>query len=573
VPVPHQQEIADMPINLTGEPRFDSRGLPEGYDPHKLYEYRLDTAIKNSSGLESFLYKIMPRSLVKSLAFAIDPTAEFKVSPGTITLANRNRYRATASVLQLRTRKRYNPKFSIAQAPNYKLVSFCWSPGFDITFSSNDLVNNSGLTTQVVLPDHVKDTTRRTRLMGSEQGTLELFKGYINSPPRETKQGTLSHETTFTSTFTNEPLCGSIGGTYNKRRFSYDYLREVHAPTGATLSLSTFNQLKTGEINYAKALCQKHAVSMLKGITPFARDYTLSRNLVELRDIPRSIAQLQQSALALRKVFLSLSHSPKTRKVIFDLKGLARNVPNEYLSFHFGWKQLYKDISDLLVLPEKMSKKINFLIQRSGKPTTLRSKRQFVSGSSGVSGFDYNGMNTEHTASTVSRIERTSEVRLVVNCIWDFPPVNSVEFKHHVYGERTGISPRITDVYNLIPWTWLVDWFTGLGNYIELIDTINHDPKVVNWGMITCKTTGRLITDFRSLSTIFSTTKIDGNPDVTTQTFEKNNHTSIYEFECQTRSDVATILDVNLTSVPSTLTAYQMSILGALLLQRIKFNR
>lgn len=562
-----------MTINLTGDTRFDTRGLPEGYDPHKLYEYRLDTAIKNSTGLESFLYKIMPLSLVKSLAFAIDPTSDFKTMSRPITAANRTRKRGVASVLQLRKRWRYNPKLSYAQTPNYRGVSICWSPGYDTFFQSYDLTSNTSLVTQVVLPDHIKDTTRRTRLMGSDNGTLELFKGYINSPPRTCRQGTVSHVTTFTSTATNEPLCGSVGGTYNKRRFSYDYIVESHRPTGATLSLTSYNQLRDGEISFAKALCQKHAISMLKGITPFQRDYTLSRNLVELRDIPRSVLQLQQTAKDLRKVFLSLSHSPKLRKVIFNLKGLSKDVPNEYLSFHFGWKQLYKDISELLTLPEKTSKKINFLISRSGKPTTLRSKRVFPSSSVGVSGFSYDGMIPEHTTSSVSRIERSSEVRLVVNCIWDFPPINSVEFKKHVYAERTGISPRITDVYNLIPWTWLIDWFTGLGNYVELIDTINHDPKVINWGMITCKTTGRLITDYTSQSTIFNVTKKDSDPDVTQQTLEYNRHTSLFEYECQTRSDVATILDVNLTSVPSTLTAYQTSILGALIAQRIKFTR
>lgn len=43
-----------MAIVLSRDPKVDTRGLPVGYDPHKLYEYRYDTLIKNSSGLESF---------------------------------------------------------------------------------------------------------------------------------------------------------------------------------------------------------------------------------------------------------------------------------------------------------------------------------------------------------------------------------------------------------------------------------------------------------------------------------------------------------------------------------------
>lgn len=560
-----------MAINLTVGPRFDTRGLPEGYDPQKLFEYRYDTAVNSATGLQSFLYKLMPLSLVKSVAFAIDPTYRFKVSPYTVTPVNRTRVRGVSSVLnaQRYTRKRY--KYSYSQSPNYKLISICWSPVPDIVFGpSVEELSNLQIGFQAVLPDRMKDTTKRTRLIGSDRGNLELFKGYPSSPPREARSGDAGTTTTFTPGSVSDS-CKAAGGGPNRIRYSYEYIVTRHT-RGGILSLSNYNLLRDGEIALAKSLCQKHAISMLKSVDPFARDYSLFRNLVELRDVPRSVLQLQKTATDLRKVFLSLKTSPKLRKVVFNLKGLSKDVPNEYLSYHFGWKQLYRDLNDLLALPEKASKKVNFLMRRSGKPTTLRSKREFPSGSASSFGFDYATMVTEGGALTGHRIERSHELRLVVSSIWDFPPVNSVEFKKHVYAERTGISPRITDVYNLVPWTWLFDWFTGLGNYIDLIDTINRDPKLINWGMISCVTKGRLITDFSSNSTMTTTSIVDG---ITTAVpkITNNRHTSFYDFECQTRNDVASILDVQLTSVPSTLTTYQMSILGALLAQRAKFSR
>lgn len=561
-----------MTINLTGELRYDTRGLPEGYDPHKLYEYRLDTLAKNSTGLESFVYRLMPYSVIKSLAFAIDPTAPFKVSGSRITPVNRTRYRSTASVLQQGTVKRKRIFSSYSPEVNYKGISICWSP-YQVTNNFSTIVG-SGNITQPVLPDRVKDTTRRTRLYGSSQGTFEKFKGHINSPSRTIRRVTEEKTWLFTTTAINDPACSLAGGTRQGTNGSKEVMETTFAPFGATLSLASYNQLRDGEINHCLSLCQKHAVSMLKSVEPLARDYTLFRNTVELRDVPRSVAQLQRTAMDLRKVYLSLRHSPKLRKAIFSLKGLAKDVPNEYLSFHFGWKQLWRDVNDLLALPEKASKKVNFLLSRSGKPTTLRSKRIFTSGTvSGVSGFEYQQTADDYWLNTNSRIERTSEVRLVVNRTWDFPPVNSAEFKRHVFTERTGIEPRITDVYNLVPWTWLLDWFTGLGNYIDLCETINSkDSGVINWGMISCSSTGRLITEFSSQSTSWRDTMVDNVNVSHVEYYTRNSHTSTYEFECQTRSDVATILDVNLTSVPSTLTAYQMSILGALLAQRSKFR-
>jgi hypothetical protein len=562
-----------MAITLTRGPQVDTRGLPEGYDPHKLYEYRYDTLIKNSSGLESFLFKLMPISMVKSFAFAVDPTYRFKVSPRPITPHNRTRYRGSISVLQQRTYRREKWLTAYEQTPNYKLVSFCWSPHF-VYRSVVDPVASGSITAQPTLQDRLQDTTSRTRIIGSEQGTFKMFKGTLSSPPRSTQTGTVMTGI-LTGTAINQPLCGEVGGILNRAYGSTDMTKETHAPTGATLSTGAYNQLRDGELALCQALCQKHAISMLKDINPLTRrDYTLFRNLVELRDVPRSIVQAQKTLLDLSKLYRSLTSSPTTRKVIFNLKENARNVPNEYLSYHFGWKQLYRDLKDLLELPTKTSKRVNFLMRRSGKPTTLSSLRDIVSSNeSGVSGFDYNGMSTEHTVSSGSRIERTSQVRLVVNCLWDFPPVNSVAFKRHVYAERIGLVPRPTDVYNLIPWTWLIDWFTGLGNYVELIDNIHRDRTLINWGMISCTSTGRLLTERKSKSTIVRDSRADNGTGSTTTTFVENNHTSVFDFKCKTRSDVSTILDVKLTSVPTSLTVYQKSILGALIAQRANFKR
>jgi hypothetical protein len=314
---------------------------------------------------------------------------------------------------------------------------------------------------------------------------------------------------------------------------------------------------------------------MLKGIGPMNRDYTLFRNVVELKDINRSIVSLQQTLIDFKKLFVSLGTQPSLRKSIFDFKNVAKDLPNEYLSYHFGWKQTFNDAMDLLLLPNKIAKKYNFLISRSGKPTTFRSKKVIDSAESDVSGFEYDISDLEYGYPFASsRIERRSEIRLVVNATFDFPTLNVPQFRVKEFLDRIGAVPRATDIYNLIPWTWLLDYFTGLGNYIELIDNINHDESLINWGMISCRTEGRLITDFRSKSNFTRSFYVFNQPPGTTSTtIVENRHTSVLNYECQTRSDVATILDVKLTSVPTTLTAYQKSIIGALLAQRIDFSK
>jgi hypothetical protein len=164
-------------------------------------------------------------------------------------------------------------------------------------------------------------------------------------------------------------------------------------------------------------------------------------------------------------------------------------------------------------------------------------------------------------------LERNTELRLVINANFDFPPLNIVSFRSGQFLDRAGLVPRPTDIYNLVPWTWLVDWFTGLGSYVELIDNMARDDSLINWGMITGKTTGKLIT--RRTSKVDNTARTSvNNVNVSTViTTVPYAHESTLNYECQIRKDAAAALSVKTTAGPN-LNVYQQSIIGAILAQR-----
>jgi hypothetical protein len=565
------------PISDPQAPRVDTRGLPEGYDPHKFYEYRYQNAVDRADSFQSFLYKLIPLSLVESLAITLDPTYKFKVSPCPITPGNRTKYRYLTSVFQ--KRDVYAQRFVTNRLPlvNYGNVGGCRSP-YLVDVNSSDPPFHGTWPAQPTLADTLVDTTSRTRLMGSSQGELTLFKGQLYSGPRQLDTHRYVNTTNVYDDSGPSDPCIAVGGTYRYTSYFDDHITVHMNGQSATLSVATHSNLRQAEIDYNLNLMQDQAVGLLKGWSPLRRDYTIFRNLVELRDLPRSILSLRETMNNLRKLYTSLSHSPSIREIVFDLTRTAKDIPSEYLSYHFGWKATYKDLTDLLALPEKLVKRYNFLIRRSGKPTTFRAKRSFVSGESGVSGFDYDIFDLDlidpsRGEGVFSRKERESEVRLIINATFDFPPVEPVSFRDRRFYDRIGLIPHPVDFYNLIPWTWLVDWFTGLGNYIELIDETNRDPSLINWGMLTCVSKGRLITELKSRTRSTRETNIDGVSSVTEELFSRNSHTSVFDYTCETRRDIATFLDVSRTSEPTSLSAYQTSILGALLAQRIDFSR
>lgn len=565
-----------MTITLRDDPVYrDTRGIPEGFDPGSLIRYRYDTLVNSATGLESLAYKLIPFSYIQSWAFALDPTYRFKVAPSTITAVNRVRARRTQSVTDLRTRTRNSGTYSWSQQSNYKGIAVCSSP-FLVHSQFNAVPSVASLTARPPNNDIIKDTTGRTRIIGSTQGELELFKSTSNSPPRSSRF--VIEYRWYTSGADPDTNCIVNGGTRDYEVGSTNFWTQDFGPTAAILPESTLDSLRASEIARCKSLCADNATSMLKGGSPFTRAYSLARNIAELKDLPRSVAQARQTMTDLKAVYSALKGSPKLRSQVFDLSNkAASNIPGEYLSYHFGWKQLHKDLRELTELPEKLSKKINFLIRRSGKQTTFRTKRDIVSGESGLASgyvYDHTDGDKEWTCVHAHRVSRETEIRLAINGTFDFPTINVPHLRERFYFDQVGLIPRFIDVYNIIPWTWLVDWFTGLGNYLELIEEINHDPLLINWGFITAHTRGKLTTEFSYINATQNDIYVNGlRVSPVPATNRTLNHTSILDFECQTRMNVARVYDVERTTEPNSLTGYRQSILGAILAQRIDNTR
>jgi hypothetical protein len=190
-----------------------------------------------------------------------------------------------------------------------------------------------------------------------------------------------------------------------------------------------------------------------------------------------------------------------------------------------------------------------------------------------VPGFDYETFTFyEYGRKVSSRISRDIELRMVLNFRMPLPYVNVPELKDKLVRHNLGLNPRPIDIYNLIPWTWLVDWYTGLGNYIEMIDILSSDDTLINWGMITAEVNGKLTTEFSSKIDSFAGSSFNyaSSGGYHTVNFP---HTSVLDYTFQLRKDLATIMEVKTIADPTSLTSYQLSILGAILSQSFDFRR
>lgn len=536
----------------------DTRGLPPDFDPRYFYEYASSKRQREATGLEGIIYKFIPASVIGSLAFAIDPFQQFKTATGRVSPVTRTRERSVSSILssgraQINERLTYVDAYRFGQLPHQFVDEYFHNDHWQIDQSA-----------QPALEDISKDTTRATRVVGSDNGEFSEFRVIeLSSPSRRVFER-------FSQRIFYPP--GGDGSPY--------YYHEVNIHQGwtvgpaASISKFLYEQLRTNEWDRSLAEMQSKSLAIFKGILPSKRNYTLFRNLVELRDLPRGVIQLRDTLRNLRQLALDLNIPKALLERIHSFKISASDVPKEFLSYSFGWAQTYRDARDLLLTPTRIGKKIDFLIRRNGKATTYRSERKFSTTETLPSGFSYLGFSWETEPILDTVLSRDVVLKMVVNANFEFPGIDLPTFRNQQWKRYIGAYPTPTDFYNLIPWTWLVDWFTGLGDYVEVIDTINSNNDLINWGVFTSKVDGTLATSMVSKSSSTDITGVAGQgPGQEVKTTWSNSHKSTLRYSSTLRRDIGTLFNVRATTDISSLTLYQQSILGALILGRSNFTR
>lgn len=534
----------------TGRSLIDTRGLPAGLDARYFYEYSSQNRRRLATGLEGFLYQLMPYTLIQSLAFAVDPFSQFKTSSGRISPVARTRLKKNSNVLQAR---------SAAWQRTYNQPGYFYAPnGYAPPVYSNISGSYGDIGAQVPLIQRSEDSTRRLRVVGSDHGEFLKWNCWVESSPRSVRRKSAY----------NVLHIAEVNYVY---RYTDVEIGHIYGPA-ATISSFDAEQQRLIQWGDSESFIQKHSISMFKGILPSTRRYSLARNVVELRDVPRSILQLQKTILDLRNLSEVLKIPRATLERIHSFKTVASDIPKEYLSYFFGWRQIYNDVQDLLQFPTTFGKRINLLLARNGQATTYRVQKEFSETAALSSGLLYYVLPHEVNATTDSVMNRKVTLKMVVNSTFEFPAVDTPTLKKREFLRQLGAVPTPTDLYNLVPWTWLVDWFTGFGNYVNVVDNINQDRDLINWGFITCNIEGKMSTTLHSQTLSYSTTGQNPNG-VTSQMKTNYTHKSTFHFHSQVRKDLSNALNVNATVDEGSLTPYQLSILGALLASRSKFRR
>lgn len=517
--------------------------LSLGYDPDiDLYRERVKMRKAKSKGIERFAIELFGGELVTSIAFALDLINHRPKKFPTAKVSTIRRTRNVSGVPE-QTRIGFRSEIHRSHSTFTPFDSF-WSQ-FKASPDNEIVIDGRGsiaLDKQDSLLGYIKDTTVRTRDHGVLQGEMEKFVPRYRSPPAS-----------YSRVQSDNLIITNLPSAYYETTRTWEDVRYGFLGPSMRVTVDSYHTFVNQYMLSLNNLLSEHVLDLVSRTLPSKRKYTLTRNIVELKDLPKLY---RDSLLTFKKLREGIVNLPPTSEL--------------YLNYQFGYRQLVSDIRNLLKAPADIAKEMNFFISRQGRPTNLRAYSKFSRLLAFHPAFDTEVFNLFDEPAISSRQETNSSdqgtLRCSINCNIEFPKVDIPVVREISYfAHKLGAELTPGDLYDLIPWTWLVDWFTGASEYFHMLEEISYDPSIINYGLISVKTTGKSLCQY--ISDVEKTNSVVESVPYHSDSYQVRYSAFRYaEFSWRSyvRKDLTTVMDSLKTSSGKGLSPYQTSILTAL---------
>lgn len=175
----------------------------------------------------------------------------------------------------------------------------------------------------------------------------------------------------------------------------------------------------------------------------------------------------------------------------------AKKAGSEYLNVEFGWKPLVSDITKAAFAVDRADKIIRQYHRDSGK--VVRRRWEFPTEtvyddvivatgvSVGTQPSGYNMYTTAPPSGQVRRIRKMTTRRWFSGAFTYYLPTVQEGDWSNVPAEAKkllGLSLTPDVLWNVGPWSWLVDWFTNAGDVISNLTDFAVDGLVMRYGYI-----------------------------------------------------------------------------------------
>lgn len=201
---------------------------------------------------------------------------------------------------------------------------------------------------------------------------------------------------------------------------------------------------------------------------------------------------------------------------VYELKDLPRmlskkalefvHLDERYLEYQFGWKPFVKDVQNFVKSFELVQKQANFILANHGKPMNRSipilntTEHETISEATGypnhglwatneiLAGYDRDSSKWAKNCKAVT----SKQVWFSGQFVFSFngkPPS-----REDLSGRLRGLVLTPSVIYEALPWSWLIDWFTNVGDVlsnlsVEIVDSqvsryayvMKHTKREVTW--------------------------------------------------------------------------------------------
>lgn len=236
-------------------------------------------------------------------------------------------------------------------------------------------------------------------------------------------------------------------------------------------------------------------------LKPDHPDFSPAASLFELRDIPHLLQHRHQRLLNEMKRYPPEVRARYDNQIIMGVGG-HRGFGEYWLALKFGWIPLFSDILSFVRAFTNGKKKFNQMLRDEGKP--VRRRRNLHA----------EGNDSDHADTTYSVVHGSAANPYMLpihvsQCYGGGNATTVNEESHSIKvwcagksrywlpdgprddGWRNDMARRIlglqftpSGVYNAMPWTWLFDYFTSLGSFMDAISDGIADRVVFEYAYL-----------------------------------------------------------------------------------------
>jgi len=170
------------------------------------------------------------------------------------------------------------------------------------------------------------------------------------------------------------------------------------------------------------------------------------------------------------------------------------NPGSEYLNGIFGWLPLLNDIQDMYQTYRNLDKQLAQIYRDNGKGIHRRREIKNTISTTAPTDASYNfpfgnWQNPGPTWPTgrsryIEQVVNIERVWFVGKFRYYIPDIGSSQWKARATRALFGLNPTPEVIWNLLPWSWLADWFANVGDLMSNMSTNAVDNLTAEYAYV-----------------------------------------------------------------------------------------